>query len=110
MRMWMVEPSTLCRQHLLGEHRELHMLAGWLVRGKYLGRLYTEKMVDPAQMRRRHQALVAEMKRRGYKHQSPLPPTNGSSHWYEPNPIDPELNAEELRNRCPECRQRQIDN
>ena len=26
MRIWDVPPSLLCRQHLLGEHRELHGL------------------------------------------------------------------------------------
>lgn len=29
MRMWMVDPTIMCRQHLLGEHYELH------VRGAY---------------------------------------------------------------------------
>lgn len=28
MRMWMVDPKIMCRKHLLGEHLELHMLAG----------------------------------------------------------------------------------
>ena len=24
MRMWMIDPTLLCRKHLLGEHGELH--------------------------------------------------------------------------------------
>ena len=28
MRMWMVDPSLLCRKHLLGEHLECHMFVG----------------------------------------------------------------------------------
>ena len=28
MRMWGVDPKQMCRQHLLGEHVELHMQAG----------------------------------------------------------------------------------
>jgi len=24
MRMWMIDPSLLCRKHLLGEHNEIH--------------------------------------------------------------------------------------
>jgi hypothetical protein len=30
MRMWMVPPKVMCRKHLLGEHVEIHMLAGSL--------------------------------------------------------------------------------
>ncbi len=29
MRIWDLEPERLCRQHLLGEHRELHAL--WVI-------------------------------------------------------------------------------
>ena len=28
MRMWNVNPKTLCRKHLLGEHLEIHMFVG----------------------------------------------------------------------------------
>ena len=27
MRMWLVDPKKLCREHLLGEHLEMHMFA-----------------------------------------------------------------------------------
>lgn len=27
-RMWCVNPHSLCREHLLGEHNELHKLVG----------------------------------------------------------------------------------
>jgi Pyrimidine dimer DNA glycosylase len=75
VRIWDIDPSLLCRQHLLGEHRELH--AVWAVltgegRGyrrhpetrRWEGRL-------PA-LARRHEALVGEMRRRGFDHRSPL--------------------------------------
>lgn len=32
MRIWDLDPAILCRQHLLGEHRELHGLWNILVR------------------------------------------------------------------------------
>lgn len=34
MRMRMVEPETMCRKRLLGEHVELYMVAAWLTNGK----------------------------------------------------------------------------
>lgn len=77
MRVWDVPPAALCRQHLLGEHRELHGLWNILTQGlagyadhpetrRWEGRL--------AALYRRHGALVAEMETRGYRHRSPLDP------------------------------------
>ena len=34
MRIWDVPPECLCRQHLLGEHRELHAIWTILTTGK----------------------------------------------------------------------------
>lgn len=75
MRIWDLEPARLCRPHLLGEHRELHAVWAVLTEGKagyanhpevrrWEGRL--------AALYARHEALVAEMARRGYRHASPL--------------------------------------
>jgi hypothetical protein len=77
MRIWFVPVTELDDRHLLGEHLELHVMAnelihpggGWrnhpavkLFRGK-LGALY-----------RRHEAQVAEMRRRGFMgHKTPFP-------------------------------------
>jgi hypothetical protein len=75
MRIWDLPPRLLCRQHLLGEHRELHAI--WLIligrnRG-YAQHPETLRWVGKrAALFLRHQALVAEMERRGYTHASPL--------------------------------------
>jgi hypothetical protein len=75
MRIWDVPVACLCRQHLLGEHRELHAL--WTViteekRG-YARHPETERWRGKlAALYRRHEDLVIEMGRRGYRHQSPL--------------------------------------
>jgi len=100
MRMWMTEPRLLCRNHLLGEHVELHMLAGTLRRGKSLGRFLTDALVDPTSVNSRHEELTEEMQRRGYNHQSPLP------HVPYAGPrvlIDPSTNLRELARRCTAC-------
>lgn len=75
MRIWDIEPDILCRQHLLGEHRELHAL--WTIltqdRKGYSNHPETKRWVGrlPA-LFLRHEALVKEMKKRGYKHNSPI--------------------------------------
>jgi hypothetical protein len=77
LRIWDVEPSRLCRQHLLGEHRELHGLWNILTRhggtGGYSAHPETRRWVGKlAALHARHLALAEEMARRGYDHRSPL--------------------------------------
>lgn len=73
MKMWMVNPRYLCRQHLLGEHKELHMLVGCLQKSKNIDGYINNELVFPQLVYRRHNVLVDEMLRRGYGHKSPLP-------------------------------------
>ena len=77
MRIWDVPPQTLCRSHLLGEHRELHGLWNILTKhggtGGYAAHPETQRWRGRlAALHARHEALVAEMTRRGYNHASPL--------------------------------------
>lgn len=75
MRIWDVSPSILCRQHLLGEHRELHALWTILTEHKkgYSQHPETRRWVGklPA-LYKRHEELVEEMRKRGYNHKTPL--------------------------------------
>lgn len=75
MRIWDVEPERLCRKHLLGEHRELHALWTVIAENKkgYSKHPETVRWVGRLKaLYNRHESLVAEMRRRGYNHQSPL--------------------------------------
>ncbi|MCE2503291.1 MAG: pyrimidine dimer DNA glycosylase [Chlorobi bacterium] len=75
MRIWDLPPALLCRQHLLGEHRELHGLWNVLTQGKtgYRRHPETQRWVGRlAALYSRHEALVGEMLARGYRHKSPL--------------------------------------
>lgn len=77
MRIWDVDPKRLCRQHLLGEHRELHGLWNIITLhgscGGYSRHPETLRWVGKAQaLFERHEQLVREMSCRGYKHHSPL--------------------------------------
>ena len=106
MRIWDVDPALLCRSHLLGEHRELHGLWNILTRGlvgysrhpetlRWDGRL--------AALFQRHEALVAEMERRGYRHHSPLDPALATGSAVQDVFIDsPDRQLELLRAKpCP---------
>ena len=75
MRIWDIPARMLCRQHLLGEHRELHGLWNILTLGKRGYSLHPETLRwvgKTAALYARHQELVMEMQRRGYQHNSPL--------------------------------------
>jgi hypothetical protein len=99
--MWMIEPSLLCRNHLLGEHNELHKLEGCIRLGRSLAGYIEKGWVDLSQLEARHAALVVEMLARNYNHKSPLvlktPATGGR--------VDVERNRRDLCNRCPTCRE-----
>mgnify|MGYP003386520316 CR=1 FL=1 len=67
----------MCRQHLLGEHRELHGLWNILAKhggvGGYSRHPETRRWVGKlAALYTRHEALVVEITRRGYRHESDL--------------------------------------
>ena len=75
MRIWDLSPEVLCRLHLLGEHRELHGLWVILTKDKkgYSRHPETHRWRGKLQaLYRRHEALAAEMARRGYRHNTPL--------------------------------------
>lgn len=89
MRIWDLSPSVLCRQHLLGEHRELHALWTLLTKGRggYARHPETCRWRGKlAALYSRHEELVTEMNRRGYRHHSPLDPTLATG-----NPVQDEF-------------------
>jgi len=110
MRMWLVDPQIMCRQHLLGEHSELHMFIGSLQKKKNLDGFFTNNCLEPRRIYERHQELVNEMKSRGYNHQSPLEEndcicvlnlSNEQQYWE----INNQESLELLLERCPICKQ-----
>lgn len=102
MRMWMVSPRLLCRQHLLGEHAEIHKHRHIFVKQySVAGRV---GQIEPKSMQARHDELAVEMKRRNYKHQSPYAQPD-ISHLPDMT-VDREKALLELRRRCAACRKR----
>lgn len=108
MRIWDVPPEVLCRQHLLGEHRELHGLWNILVEGKrgYAHHPETRRWEGKlAALYARHEALVAEMARRGYRHASPLDPALATGEAVQDEYVDtPEEQVALLRAKRCDCR------
>ena len=75
MRIWDLPPNVLCRNHLLGEHRELHALWNILTQNKtgYRNHPETKRWIGKQKaLYQRHVALVVEMGKRKYNHQSEL--------------------------------------
>lgn len=75
MRIWDVSPRKLCRNHLLGEHRELHAMWSVITNNKKGYSLHPETLRWKGKLKAlysRHEELVFEMIRRGYSHKSPL--------------------------------------
>jgi hypothetical protein len=102
--MWMIPPELLCRQHLLGEHSELHLLAWCLERGHSIAGYLAKKELAPQKMIRRHNALAREILRRGWRHRSPLPKVKVRSSQF--GRIDLRRNIADLGDRCEECRKK----
>jgi hypothetical protein len=77
MRIWDIPPEKMCRQHLLGEHRELHALWSIITNNKKAYAHHPETLRWKGKLKAlylRHEALVEEMTNRGYKHHTPLDP------------------------------------
>jgi len=75
MRVWDIDPTLLCRQHLLGEHREIHAIFNILSGNKSGYRHHPEvkRWEDRlGDLKARHDKVVREMRRRGYRHRSPI--------------------------------------
>ena len=75
MRIWDIEPAKLCREHLLGEHRELHAIWSVLTSHKkgYSRHPETLRWKNKlGALYKRHNELIREMCKRGYCHKSPL--------------------------------------
>lgn len=108
MRVWDVAPEKLCRNHLLGEHREIHAIWSVLTNNKRgysrhpevlrwkkrLGALY-----------KRHEEVASEMRRRGHRHNSPLDPRHAVGSRVQSKFIDtPEEQLIILRRKQCGCR------
>jgi hypothetical protein len=101
--MWMVDPRIMCRQHLLGEHLETHVIATNITRGRSIAGFIRNNAIEPHSVQSRHDELAAEMERRCMKHRSPL---DFSTDIYPDFRIDRRASLKLLIERCPRCAER----
>ncbi|MEZ0393798.1 MAG: pyrimidine dimer DNA glycosylase/endonuclease V [Desulfurococcaceae archaeon] len=108
--MWMVPPSIMCDRHLLGEHVELHMLVGALRRRARIDGYVRKGLLEVASIESRHEEIVQEMLRRGFKHSSPLKMEDVDLSYLPEEVlnarVDRERSLRDLLSRCPRCRER----
>lgn len=96
----------MCRQHLLGEHLELHMFAGSLKKGLSLDGYVNNNLLEAKSIVNRHREIVREMQRRGWHHNSPLESVNlkGASKKVLNSRIERKAALRDLMKRCVRCR------
>lgn len=109
-RMWMVNPSILCKNHLLGEHKEIHQLIGSINKRHKLDGFVKNNLIEIKSIHNRHFDLVKEMIKRGYTHKSPTTEFNVS---YLTNEVinyrvNKTKSLDDLLCRCKQCRERSI--
>jgi len=101
MRMWMVDPKIMCKNHLLGEHNEIHKHRHSFVKKYNLsGR---KGQIEPASMKARHDELAKEMLLRGWNHNSEYSQPD-TSHLPKDFIVDVKESLKLLINRCPKCK------
>lgn len=105
--MWKVDPEILCRNHLLGEHLEMHMFHGCMKQGKKLDGYIRKGLVEIHCIKQRHDELCKEMKRRNYNHISPLEEVDRLSFGGE---VNVSASLVDLLSRCPKCKKRHEGN
>ncbi len=99
MRIWDISPDRLCRKHLVAEHAEIHAAWSMLTTEKraygghaevtrWRGRLLA--------LYRRHGADAAEMRRRGFLHQSDLQPRLATGLGVQDMYVDPPAEQERI--------------
>lgn len=99
MRMWGVNPRLMCAKHLLGEHVEMHMFKGTIIKGRSIQGYVENHLVEVHKIKERHDELALEMTQRGYAHNSPL---EEFKMWKE-GTLDRNENLKELSRRCDMC-------
>jgi len=103
--MWMIDPKNLCRQHLLGEHGEIHKHKHNFEKKHKITNRIKKNQIEPASMKTRHDELVCEMIRRGYNHHSPydMPDISYLSEYEKNYKVDINLSKIDLQKKCKNC-------
>lgn len=104
MRMWNINPQYLCDQHLLGEHVEMHMFAGCILKDISLEGYIKGGLVELDKLTVRHNILAEEMVNRGMNHQS-IYPSIDTSKFTVKGIVNKVKSIRDLTTRCLHCRE-----
>ena len=102
MRMWMIPPEFLCKNHLLGSHNEIHKHRHiFQKKHNITGRIKPVVQIEPASMEIRHNELAKYI-----KHNSPYkqPDINYLPIDEQKAKVDLNISYKDLSDRCPECK------
>lgn len=98
--MWNIKPERMCNQHLLGEHVEMHMFVGCINKKKSIQGYLNNNLVEVHNIKKRHNQLAKEMKKRSMNHKSELP----NYKIIKSGKVNKRANKIELIKRCKNCR------
>ncbi|MGB9926584.1 MAG: pyrimidine dimer DNA glycosylase/endonuclease V [Candidatus Bathyarchaeales archaeon] len=100
----MVDSRIMCRNHLLGEHSEIHLFV-WNIDAGHSVRGYIDKgLLEIHNLYNRHEELARELRGRRYGHNSEL-----DAKWKmakKEGSIDRQKSLRDLIERCTKCRER----
>jgi len=102
MRMWMIDPSKMCTQHIVGEHMEIHKHRHNFVKKHSIsGRIKPIVQIEPLAMKKRHDVLVKYLK----NHKSPytLPDLSHLPKEELNAKVDIDYSYNDLISRCDKC-------
>jgi hypothetical protein len=110
--MWMINPQIMCRNHLFGEHLEIHMFLGTLREKKSIQGYLKNNCCEPKAFKERHDSLVSEMRnRKWFGHKTPVENINCECVFNLPQEqqdwkVNNERSLDDLISRCPKCKER----
>jgi hypothetical protein len=106
--MWMIDPKILCRDHLCGEHYEIHKHRHNFVKHHSITGRIAGNACEPMAMKKRHDELVIEMLRRGYNHKSSYeqPDLDYLTEYERTYKVDIKESLLLLLDRCTKCKKR----
>ena len=106
----MVDPSILCRKHLIGEYREMFTFIGSLKKQISMNGYLKNNLFEPLSIQSRFNELKNEMIKRGYKPKKEFIYDESIIQYLGESNINIKVNTEDSLNdllcRCEECRNR----
>lgn len=106
--MWMIDPTLLCKQHILGEHHEIHKHRySFEHEHSFEGYLRDTVTVEPLAMKERHDQLVDYLD----NHDSPysMPDLSYMPEWHRQAEVDQLESIVTLIIRCEDCREKILE-